>query len=685
MPISQRKQEEKLYGSFGKNLYRKALSFFRKDPSPITPDIVGGEIIPSQISPGKLVGNMNVTEGYLQSENFVTGSTGWRIDAEGDLEASSGTFRGALAAATGTIGGWNINSTSIYTGTEDHSGYTANAGDITIYSDGTDASIHAYNWYINTSGNLVTREPTITLNATSGRIGTATSGARIELYNDLLTVYDANNKVFEIEPTGGATSLTISKWYDSTAQLGEIFCTRTGASSGDTQRIAFQTIATTPPFLARLSVESGKSGGDLPAINVKGHLITDGEVMNDATTQWDVSDQGSDTFRYTYDGTGTDPDVDANLVAGDVVIISGFASTNNGTFAITAVGTDYFEITNASGSAENNITSATVRVIYDIGNSTYKFNDLTLAGSIDCVGLDAGSAKITSLATPTADTDAASKGYVDDQIDPWITASDSLQVSDDDEILGNEDTYTEKKASDAMTSQGTLRAKFDLKRTAGSDTIYGRIYVNDAAVGDEHSTTSATYVTFDDDINIDVDDTVEVYAKHDGSGSSSQYKVANFRLYWDSSTAKPYIDTRIDATQMVALEATVALFQANAATGTCTDPDNINDNNTGTFADFDGVNEYAEIDFGKVVSITQFRYYGNASHNEDGTYKIQYYDLADHAWTDWKTGIATRTASWSTLETVSTQFTDKVRIIATALDTGITPNKNKPYEFEIYY
>ena len=59
---------------------------------------------------------------------------------------------GNLTATSGAIGGWTINATSIYTGTEDFSGYTANAGDITIYSNGTDASIHAKNWYIDTTG-----------------------------------------------------------------------------------------------------------------------------------------------------------------------------------------------------------------------------------------------------------------------------------------------------------------------------------------------------------------------------------------------------------------------------------------------------------------------------------------------------------------------------------------------------
>lgn len=69
---------------------------------------------------------------------------------------------GAIVATSSTIGGWSTNTTSIYTGTEDHSAYTANAGDITLYSDGADASIHAFNWYIDTTGSFTTRSGTMT-------------------------------------------------------------------------------------------------------------------------------------------------------------------------------------------------------------------------------------------------------------------------------------------------------------------------------------------------------------------------------------------------------------------------------------------------------------------------------------------------------------------------------------------
>jgi len=106
--------------------------------------------------------------GNLQSTNFNVGVAGWRLDSNGNIEANDGNFRGDITGATGTfstgikVGGWSINATSIFTGTEDHSGYTANAGDLTIYSNGTVASIHAKNFYIDALGNITATSVTIT-------------------------------------------------------------------------------------------------------------------------------------------------------------------------------------------------------------------------------------------------------------------------------------------------------------------------------------------------------------------------------------------------------------------------------------------------------------------------------------------------------------------------------------------
>jgi len=74
-------------------------------------------------------------------------------------------------------------------------------------------------------------------------------------------------------------------------------------------------------------------------------------------SQFDITNPSGTTFRYTWDGTGTDPNfVDNQMVVGDKVVInsSTFNAANNGTFTVAAVDNSYFEIINASGVAEAN-------------------------------------------------------------------------------------------------------------------------------------------------------------------------------------------------------------------------------------------------------------------------------------------------------------------------------------------
>jgi len=125
------------------------------------------EIASQDIRGGTLTLGNNIDDVFkigkdgLSVGDSVQTSAPFQIDYEGNLTATSATISGAITATSGEIGGWTIDTTSIYTGTEDHDGYTANAGDITLYSSGTDASIHAKNWYIDTSGNLTCQSATI--------------------------------------------------------------------------------------------------------------------------------------------------------------------------------------------------------------------------------------------------------------------------------------------------------------------------------------------------------------------------------------------------------------------------------------------------------------------------------------------------------------------------------------------
>lgn len=70
------------------------------------------------------------------------------------------------------------------------------------------------------------------------------------------------------------------------------------------------------------------------------------------------------------------------------------------------------------------------------------------------------------------------------------------------------------------------------------------------------------------------------------------------------------------------------------------------DNNTSNYCwNTSGVG-YLEFDLGGTFQIDQFRHFGHTSNNDDGEFKMQYSTDGTN-WTDWITGISTRTSSWS--------------------------------------
>jgi hypothetical protein len=88
----------------------------------------------------------HIAAGTITAANIAAGTiTATQLNA-GAISATT------VAATTGTIGAWNIDSNSIYSGVKvSGDGYAASIGDMTIKSDG---SIHAKNFYIDADGDV---------------------------------------------------------------------------------------------------------------------------------------------------------------------------------------------------------------------------------------------------------------------------------------------------------------------------------------------------------------------------------------------------------------------------------------------------------------------------------------------------------------------------------------------------
>jgi predicted phage tail protein len=159
--------------------------------------------------------------GSVQTAEIKTDGSGW-FGLVG-TKAIQWTTAGAVK-----IGNWNINGASLYTGTEDHSGYTTNAGDMTIYSDGYDASIHAKNFYIDTTGTLYATGVTISGSLkTSDTVGT-TKGVLLDA--------SANELYFYGDRGDGTISLMASMGINSDGV--DYYVLKAGSNSSGNSRVA---------------------------------------------------------------------------------------------------------------------------------------------------------------------------------------------------------------------------------------------------------------------------------------------------------------------------------------------------------------------------------------------------------------------------------------------------------------
>jgi len=134
--------------------------------------------------------------------------------------------------------------------------------------------------------------------------------------------------------------------------------------------------------------------------------------------------------------------------------------------------------------------------------------------------------------------------------------------------------------------------------------------------------------------------------------------------------------------KVVAPPLTPKEFRANPATGTMKYPQRINNGSTRD-AGLMRKGDYAEIELPGKYSVREFRYHGSGSHEGNGEYKTQYWDGSK--WVDWETGIPTRGYSWSPWNPTTPVETEKIRIVATKLDSGpFWPKEeaNLPVEWE---
>ena len=139
---------------------------------------------------------------------------------------------------------------------------------------------------------------------------------------------------------------------------------------------------------------------------------TSGYSVGSSTSQFDITNTTGTTYRYTWDGTGTNPGITALTfpIGGTVGIWNtSFAAGNRDfTKTITGSGTNYFEVTNASGVAETDklIGSGFIVVSGGTNGRDYSINYSDLCIFNDCLWTTSS----TGLFRKDIDTDVGAFG-----------------------------------------------------------------------------------------------------------------------------------------------------------------------------------------------------------------------------------------------------------------------------------
>ncbi|MCF7835795.1 MAG: right-handed parallel beta-helix repeat-containing protein [Candidatus Marinimicrobia bacterium] len=532
---------------------------------------------------------IKIIKAAMRSYNFVSGSSGWEIKADGDVEFNSGIFRGQLQ-----VGGLLINvstSDDIQTAIDlvnSAGGGSVNLGSGThkpgknlvlyngVYLQGVSASktiidfeFGAYQIQILGSNNYSTGTVTVANNSTtvegSGTTWTSAMAGRYILLAGIwyliASVTDSDTLVLAL-PYGGkalsgdsyviATTVNDVKITDMTiknstasALIKEQYANEVFYQDVDLQ--------VAPVFI---DVDDS-SNTTFNYVDMAYSVASDGIQCNNVHFSFFLGSGGID---FGVGGTGngitlngctnislnTDFLLNAtgdgiNLTDCDNIGILTSNCTENGGQGIELVsGCTNISIINtgcfANGSDGIKLTATDDRNIISgcllDDNGGYGVN----IANANC---DDNVVKTNSYYNNTSgNINDAGTGTVKTGAEIYeLIASNNLKVSADTERTERYTNFVKVKDI-TVNTDGTIKVKFDLKSNGGGYVAYGRIYVNGVAVGTERITNETTYQNYSEDITISKGDEVQLYIR---SGTAPVYAyIENFRLYWDKVVVAEY-------------------------------------------------------------------------------------------------------------------------------------------------
>jgi len=213
-------ETSELYKTLNKYLYKLEPTGLDFALSPEVYKSTSGTLSPEDLTSGYLVGNINFVGGYMQSDNFVSGSAGWKLDSNGTLTAVNATLSGTITATAGAIGGFSIGSDYIRDAANSFGlASTVTGGDdVRFWAGDTYANRATADFIVTEAGILTATGATIT-----GTIKTAAgTGQRIVIASadNTLTFYNASNAVVAQMGAGASIGNALRITLDASTTTG---------------------------------------------------------------------------------------------------------------------------------------------------------------------------------------------------------------------------------------------------------------------------------------------------------------------------------------------------------------------------------------------------------------------------------------------------------------------------------
>ncbi len=234
------------------------------------------------------IGNIQILKNALQSENFVSGSTGFQILDTGDVEFNNLTVRGTIYATAGSIGGFTIAENKLYGTT---TGTIQTAENVASGANGVVLDVDGLRGYDATLGNTFNLP-------TDGSAPTFSSGI-------------INSTIFEIQTNAILrTSETVG---DGSANSAGLLINNTGLyGCGANQTLAQANLKALIDGTIRLSGEIQATSGDIGGVTITPTKLSGG-LIEGSTIRSGIIETSDSLPKIRIDNTGIFYQVTSNI------------------------------------------------------------------------------------------------------------------------------------------------------------------------------------------------------------------------------------------------------------------------------------------------------------------------------------------------------------------------------------